>query len=335
MGRVAKYKKTKSFDRNGSGGGDYVWGTGTFFSERKSKKRSLVARAHQKKKQESRKKRNWAGDNDGFDIPPSGKDDFDLSDLKVFKKQRLDENVLLSNTSPPVVRKSNLSSEDQKNLDKPKATIIKPEVRIGDQTLSYTIPDNDEEEMHVAQSLNLDKSGKSINDRKAAGKPLQGRKAGESMNAFRRRMKAETRMALIEDHKQSREASKDNEDGQPKTEKVQRKKSFLAMKKKKQRGKVPSTALSQAQEDEVGEHHIITGEASSFLDRADAPPVFDRCLPRGATLKPSIKHTEKTLPMTDEQVLSQQNEMESVRRKVQATYALMKAKRRKENDFHL
>lgn len=336
MGRVARYKKIKAFDNNSRTNGEYVWGTGTFFNERKGKKRSLVARAHQKKKQETKRKRNATNDMNGFDLPPSGKDEFDLSNFRVINKQKLVENILEPDPISMTITKNNLTSFTDKTLsteqqDKPAAKVTKPEVKVSGCVLSYSIPENDEGETQVARSLNLGRDGKSILEGKKVGNVAHGRREGESMNVFRRRMKSETQMALVEDRQQSSRKAAitvDRSDLSSNLDKSQRTKSFLTNKKKKQKGIAQPTDEYYCQLGNIDE-----AENNSFLDRVDEPPVLR--LPKGALKKSRKTKTKKTTPPSEEQILSQQNEMEQIRQRVQATYALMKAKRRKQNNFHL
>ena len=100
MGRVSKYKKIKAFDRLHSGG-EYVWGSADLRSNKK--KRSKTAeKLHQKKLKRKRNKNFNANnegnffDNEGFDLPPQGEDEFNLSDLRVKKdkKRRLDDGLV-------------------------------------------------------------------------------------------------------------------------------------------------------------------------------------------------------------------------------------------------
>ena len=91
MGRVAKYKKVKAFDRKHSGG-EYVWGEND--GRPKKKKRSKTA----EKLKQIKLKRRRDGDIDpfncgvgGYDLPPQEKDDFDLSDMKVKRVKKYSE----------------------------------------------------------------------------------------------------------------------------------------------------------------------------------------------------------------------------------------------------
>lgn len=322
MGRVARYKKTKAFDKKHQGG-EYVWGSTSFA---KKKKRSQTAERHHNKKS----KRKGYAEVGGFDLPP-GKDDFDLADLvvKKQKKRKLDED-LKTPSNETVIPSGGV---------KPSTKISSDKVKIGNKVVSCAIPQSEQEEKKMVKSLNLDhKTGKSsIDVRKQS--TIEGRRQGESMNAFKRRLKEETEMALANDYKNKKSA--DVTEDPDKLTKSQRRKEYLKKKKMKKTSAAkfddgddfPSSSTRQTSDD-----GFITGEQAvarvSFLEQAEQPPVFKQ-LPRGAKEKSKTKKDHKGKSLDEAKIKAEQNAMEAMRRKVQAQYAVIKAKRRQEGKFHL
>lgn len=339
MGRVAKYKKVKAFDRKHSGG-EYVWGEND--GRPKKKKRSKTA----EKLKQIKLKRRRDGDIDpfncgvgGYDLPPQEKDDFDLSDMKVkrVKKPKWDDGLNLASqaSSTLTVKKSGAT---------PSANISNDKVKIGNRSVTCTIPTGDKEEKKMAKMLNIDlKSGKSKSN---STKNIQARQVGESKTAFKRRLKQETIAALAQDFQKkstSTSASGNNwENDGGKTSKQQRRKEFMKQKKlKKKKGLVPirdQNSFEDREDNDANyEKGFITGENAvasipSFLEQAEAPPTFNR-LPRGAVHKKLTMKMKNG--MDDKSIKAEQNAMEVMRRKVQAQYSLLRAKRRQEGSFHL
>ena len=360
MGRVASYKKVKTFDKSYSGG-EYVWGTN---AGSKSKKRSLTAEKLRKKKLKRRK--NGAGfgfgdGSEGLDIPPE-KDDFNLDDfvVKKRKQKRLDHDLVLPKINDlPTGRASSSSkhaSKDEAGV-KPSAIVKNEKVKIGNTSIACHIPVDDQEEIKAAKMLQVDpRTGKSTSIQSLRKSTIEGRREGESMNAFHRRLKEETKNALAENYKNSKPVKKrqagDGEDEEKMT-KAEKRREYSKMRKKKKKGKLN---LSNLDEDDAigygGKDHddgFITGEEAaariSFLEQAEQPPVFNQ-LPRGAHNKLKLKmkgvsddgSKSKKPGKIDEEgkIKAEQDAMEIMRRKVQAQYALMKAKRRQGGtNFHL
>lgn len=321
MGRVAKYKKTKSSLKEYKGG-EYVWGTQTIS---KSKKRSQTAEKHLKKKLKRRDT-----ENDGFNLP-GGKDEFDLSDF-VVKKQKL-KKPGEELATPPMQQVTVAPSHGF-------STKITNKVKIGGKLVSCSIPQNERDEKKLARSLNIDtKTGKSTNKAKKEAS-IEGRRQGESMNAFHKRLKLETQMALADDfnRKKRKEVSEDSDT----ITKSQRRKEY--MKKKKLKKNAP-IHISHKEENlparEESEDNFITGEQAakqiSFLEQAERPPIFNQ-LPRGAKSKSKLKMKgvdSNGNKMDKVKIKAEQDAMEAMKRKVQAQYAILKAKRKQGGNFHL
>ena len=370
MGRVAKYKKIKKVDlfsksnaANTSNPAESIWGIGD--NGRKKKKRSKVAqRMHERKMKAGGSKQLRASCGaDGFNIPPE-EDDFDLDDLhgslKPSKRPRIDEALV-----DPNARK--LASV------KPSVPVKLPESHqksAGDLARRATIPETDRDEARVARIL---KSGSKADPGERGGvtagakeskSGFNGRKEGESMRSFERRVKEETRLILNRQAMGSRLANK---------EKIEKKKEFLkSLRKKKKRRKVGISGLIQDQQ-QVGDGRdfdadydfpasgdsgavvagdgFVTGEraiaaaaatakcssrSSSLHDQVERPPEF-KFIPRGAPKRDRIGKDKDgpQIGMDQKQRAAERRAMERMRMQVRAKYAIIKQKRKKAGDFHL
>ena len=270
-----------------------AWGEGS--NGQRPKKRSLTAQ-----KQRSKRKRGAFSQDDsedGFDKPPSGKDDFDIHDLVGSLKR---EN--------PVDLLKESSGEN-------KAKKLKVEVAAGPQeALSL------EKETREAKFLkvSLEKKKETL---------VAPRMDGESKRAFYKRMQTETRRAIRNE--------KIEETGNP--EKKERKKEFLKLKKKKKKKGAVSNEDdfdgSRRYNSDDDSNVLITGERAAaaqkvaFGDQVERPPSF-QVLPRGATAKKSMSSGKSNVRMSDAQQQAEQRSMEKMREMVQARYALIKAKRK-------
>lgn len=312
MGRVAKYKKIKACDpfSKQNGGKQSMTGMWGFDDNgRRAKKRSKTCLALRKKR-----KRLIDTTANEFDVPPSGGDDFELSDLLQVKKVKAaPTRELLEETKPKtterIVEIATRSIRDDESDGEEDSTVQ------NNITQDFML-----EEKRAARILKIEPE-----QRRSA--PVVERLAGESRKAFQKRFKLETRQIIKNEKLQQRNP-----------EKRQRKKEFLN-KKKKSKGK--STQNDDSEDDIVHERHdtlskddgFITGEQAvaraALGDQVERPPVFEQ-LPRGAKARPTQSKQYK-----DVSVEAEQKAMENMRRKVQAQYALVKAKRRKTGDFHL
>lgn len=319
MGRVAKYKKVKSsVDRMGTPWGGFAEKSSTV---RKVKKRSLTATGLKNKKIKRRKDNDNAEafkTEEGFDLAPSGKDEFSMSDLMgTIRKET------------PLILDQGLEARADE-VSSSKRTSVVPDNTIG------------KEANKMARELNINPKHPEQKKKKTAA---TARKEGESMKAFGRRVKDETRQII----------KQNIVDNRPNSDKRQKKKEFLNNKKKK-KNKGRTTNSQDYSDDEDGSYHrsshgaddsfvTMTGKQAAALaaskipfgDQVERPPVFAQ-LPRGAKTKdlPKIKSSNKSGTMNDSQIAAERNAMEKMRLKVQAQYAVIKANRRKAgNAFHL
>lgn len=402
MGRVSKYKKIKSVDpyakskgRGGSSIGnsrsaEYVWGTGD--NGRREKKRSLKAQRHQAKKlsnaTEGRRRMREAAGSGGFDLPISGKDDFDLADIvgsvRKEKRRRLDHglvdpNSVASGAATAAGTSSVGTSKNEKNKkNKKNCAADAKDKSSSDVAQRASIPETDADEKRVARILKLGaatassasmggaggkalgggkaKSGRSAappsasTNHKTAGSTkvtFTGRREGESMRAFERRIKEETRLILLDQAAGSKITSK---------EKALRKKEFFkTLKGKKKRSKGGGGGgrnYAGSSDEEVDRNDddggaFVTGEravaaaaarGSALHDQVERPPTFE-LLPRGATRAASKddmgSDSKRGGGMDSKKIRAEQRAMDSLRAKVQAQYAVIKQKRKRAGEFHL
>ena len=320
MGRVAKYKKVKKFDKDHQAG-EYVWGSK---ASTKLKTRSVTAEKHRSKKM---KRTEGVRDDGGFDLPPD-KDDFDIDDLNFVvkkEKKRSADDGLVTPTHQTVIPSAPVVADANANA-MPAAVVKNNTVKLGNRTVQLNIPINEREEIKAAKMLQIDpKTGKSKskNDKIIN---IEGKQQGESMTAFNRRLKEETKNALAENFKKRKAPDEDDEE---RLAKIQRKKEYAKLRKMKRKGKVPVSQSADNNYDSDDE--LVTGEqAVSFLERAERPPTFKQ-LPRGAhkILKMEMKGVKGDSggKMDEGKIKAEQNSMEIMRRKVQAQYAIMKEKR--------
>ncbi len=343
---MAKYKKVKAFDKQHRGG-EYVWGTKV--TSQKRKKRSITAEKHYQNKLK-RKRRKGISTNDsdgGFDLPPEGQDDFNIDDLKV-KNQAFHDSKL---NEIPMFSMPTISSSSQ-----PPEKVKDSKVQIRGKTVTCTIPKDDADERRIAKTLNIDpKTGKTMSTSPDATHiKIEGRREGESMRAFQKRLREQTRMALAHDFKKRTgsmkhpNSDKSTQNDEERVDKKKRRKEFMKCKKlKKKKGKNFSMIDSQSQNNDGNSTDIeksdtfITGEDAvvaslpSFLGQAEAPPTFNS-RPRGA--HKTAKQLKKSQPhdgIDENAIKAEQHAMEAMRRKVQAQYSATKERRRKERSFHL
>ena len=341
MGRVAKYKKVKSFDPYSKKNGGKVdlpnvgvWGLGD--NGRKVKKRSKKAeRMHARKdknkslKKGTSKKSNKFVDDGGFDVPPMEEDEFNMKDLMgSVKRQKVETSDLLG--SSIVVASSAEATNDNNNKNSNDDTTTESYNKIVTSTGNVAnIPKTEQDENKVARLLRLDKQ----EERKAEKDKLlsHARMEGESKRAYAKRTRAETRQII-----QKTTTTKNHE-------KLLLKKEFLKNKKKNKKRKGGGTYSANENRGGGNDDDYDSDKGSSaeapvrFGEQALRPPVF-RQIPRGATSKSKTVATTKSVAtqgMSEDQVEAERDAMDLLRRRVQAQYKAIKTKRKNAGDFHL
>jgi hypothetical protein len=351
MGRVARYKKIKSFDpysKKNNGRIDLekvgIWGLGA--DTRKAKKVSKTVEKIRARKNSSQKKlgtkrgegrRAVSAPNPHVLDAAYGEDDFDLSDMVGSLKKE----------APPVVEPAAVSALP---VPSPASRNLVSSAKSGSATAAdlsdSTDPAHDRpisaevEEERLLRRLKLDKPA-------PAPSQSTARMPGESKEAYKRRSALEVRRII-----------RQNRMEQLNPEKRQRKKEFLNNKKKKNKGgsggskQQPASSRwsAQDQEDEEGGRRRYDDDDASLSDRrtetrvvfgeqVEAPPVF-RQRPRGvdapkAAAADAGKNSAKRRLATPQDIDAEQEAMEQIRRKAQAHYSLIKARRRQDGEFHL
>lgn len=321
MGRVARFKKIRACDPYSKENRGRialervgVWGLGD--SGRRAKKRSLTSQRLRARRIKGRK--NGRGDDDaamgGFDLPPRDEEDeFDTATMTVKKKRK------------PL-------------------TLDDVEAAGGRIDSAKALREAQKEEKRIHRLLKIDEQ---VLGPKKSAVDVPEKMPGESKNAYRKRVQAETRQ-IIKDTKQSYRNP----------QKKEKKKEFLKNKKKsKKKGQQQSTSAGGDDDDgsptnETGDDDdvLVTAEQAvaaraldvpRFGEQAQRPPEF-KSVPRGAANKKtddqqkpkaSAKRKRTSATMDDQEVQAEQQAMELMRRKVQAQYAMIRKKRR--GQFHL
>jgi hypothetical protein len=347
--------------KDSKGGSNYfdtvgVWGL--VDSGRKPKKRSRTSiklRAQRNKKQPS------LADGKGyFDLACNDVDDFDMKDLvgTLKKESNPTEMASFTATSSMVTH----ATDSLQPMEPINTTILASStVQISTApAVSLPLPQSNVSTAIPSMDLEEEKLHKKLKKQVEPKVPVvasEGRMPGETKRAYSKRVKIETRQIIQRANQLERNP-----------EKRQKKKEFLTLKKKGGRKrKISSTRdgynsddeyandrnkdiapFDETEKDDYGNTDtsrpkLLTGEQAlaardratrvQFGEQADRPPVF-RVLPRGASkLKKKSSTTELT--KTPFEIKSEQLAMDLMRRKVQAQYATIKARRRVNGDFHL
>ena len=339
MGRVARYKKVKACDPYSSKNRGRlldadtvgVWGLGD--SGRKAKKRSLTS---QKLRSMRKKSGATMTTKTEFDVAPES-DDFDLADLVGSLKREkcsVEEEQLLQQRTPvaaPTVARNKDDTVAAAALSNSKA---KPQ---------SSLEEKEEQKL-------MNKVKQQVEPKPASLMAAEGRLPGESKRAYNKRVKLETRQIIQRSSRLEHNP-----------EKRQKKKDFLNNKKKKNKRK--RAAWDDDEGDDVPEQNdddhrfelegtsagtttgqLLTGEQAvaararatqvRFGEQAERPPVFAQ-LPRGASKKQQPAGSSSSRKKKEEQIEAERQAMDRMRRKVQAQYAAIKAKRKQNGDFHL
>lgn len=327
MGKVARYKKIKAcdpFSKSSTKRKSGLFGFGGEAILDPRRKRSLKKQARR-----ARKKGILNVDKTGgFDAPPdSDEDDFNLADLdniKTSKKEKklAEESLSLGFTS---TTSSSIKSEntDEKNSNKKNSTT---------SNLTYTIPQSEKEEQQMYRDLN-------VNPRSNDKVKQNGQKSNESVRQYKDRLQNETQMLIAK----SKNPSKKNDsnknamisnDGGADDELVkgraQRKKEYLKKKKLKKKKRSGTNMQGEDSDDYAIDNDddndssfvTITQQQIGLTEQAERPPEFTM-LPRGSD---KIK---KRRMAQDKVEQAKERSIERLKSQVEASYALLKEKRKK------
>lgn len=366
MGRLSRYKKIKSIDpfaKNGSWKSD-IGDTTTLRRVKKKSKTSLKMKEDKMNKLKGRKKKkgddgadrksggcNGFGEDDGYDLPPDGEDEFDLNDmLGTVKKHKRKTNLLLDTNSASHLKPVSSSGGGEKWT----ATVEKDRRGIG-------APSNGNKDDNNTQSSKNQKN-KPNNSNNKANTKLDGTLTITAKTSIRE---------IIEAHKnpETKKQTKNKKSPNALT-KQEKKKAFLNNKKlkKRKRGNGASddedeeeyanqqalhalhsqsrSSSTQPKQAKTKEHavkqqnHTHTMVARSVMDiQVERPPTFTT-LPRGANklaknqkAKHSNKNEGNTLREEDDNAKAQrirkeQQALEAMREKVMKQYAILRESRR-------
>lgn len=339
MGRLSRYKKLKSVDPFAK---NRTWEDGygcTSTTVRKAKRRSKTATKLHEQKAKRRLKRKGGGLTDfggsnggleeGFDLPPAGGDEFDMSDLTgSVKRFKAPSSVI------PLL-------EDDKH-------------KIG--TVSAT---------STGKADKLDMRGVKIQTSDAAAQAAStatlvaaGVKDKSKITA---KTTAEDIMASLEHDAKSKKKRKTKDAGDETTaaKKRQHKKDYLAKRKAMKNGRKRKANHDSDSDDDDGGGGQHRGSASNdeggsgvgvsgvrhgrtsaaFDEQAERPPTFTK-LPRGAKKKQQFASSSSSKQessytsnggMTDEARRKEQRALEAMREQAVARYAVLKANRRNQD----
>lgn len=331
MGKVARYKKIKAcdpFSKSSTKMKSGLFGFGGEAILDPRRKRSL-------KKQARRAKKKGILNVDktgGFDAPPdSDEDDFNLADLDNIKtskreKKLAKENLSLgfTSTASSISTSSSTKSEntDEKNSNKKNSTT---------SNLTYTIPQSEKEEQQMYRDLN-------VNPKSNDKLKQNAQKPNESVRQYKDRLHNETQMLIAK----SKNPSKKNDsnknvmisnDGGADDELVkgraQRKKEYLKKKKLKKKKRSGNNIQGEDNDDYAIDNDdndssfvTITQQQIGLTEQAERPPEFTM-LPRGSD---KIK---KRRMAQDKVEQAKERSIERLKSQVEASYALLKEKRKK------
>lgn len=196
-----------------------------------------------------------------------------------------------------------------------------------------------QKELKNSRLLKINPQSSSTNDNNNNNNKLHGRLEGESMKAFTRRINQETAMILKQSLSNNNGSVRHLKQSNP--VKYEKKVNFLNRKKKRmhtpvQTGEIDNDMTTRNERRTENKTILIAGEnavqrqaAGNLLhDQVERPPCFS-VLPRGA--KSSNATSSSTSATTKGELITKEQkskELEQYRAKVQAQYALMKAKQR-------
>ena len=323
-----------------------VWGLGE--NGRRVKKRSRTAQ-----KMRVLRKKNPHGATTEFDMAPTElEDDFDMSDLVGSLKREKghdDKNeppqkpYMAQLVTTPVVATSKTATASTDATKSSSAS--SPAVADAPKKQRQ----HEDKEIEKEQAKLLQRVQKQVMTQLAEPK-FDDQRPDEGKRAFNRRVKTETRQIIQKERQLEHNPLK-----------RQRKKEFLNSKKQKKKPKhsIGGDNGSDDSENDVPrtghvEKGLWTGERAvaeraratqvHFGEQAERPPVFHQ-LPRGAqpsktndknkNNKSTRKNDNTATVMKEEDIEAERQAMELMRRKVQAQYAAIKARRKQAGDFHL
>lgn len=349
MGRLSRYKKVKSVDpfaKNGSSWKSDI-GDCTTLHRVKRKSKTAIKMKEQKMSKFQRRARgkkgddastarskksggsNGWGDDDGYDLPPDGGDDFEMNDLMgSLKKQSYKSNPLLD-TNNSVAQSVHLSSGSGEEKEKWTRKIQKVNVR----------------DVAVASGgdkvdINAQSSKKQVNKSKDnKGDAKQGGASTITAKSSIRDIIESCSNPKPIQQSANYNASSSTTD----MSKQEKRKAFFEKKKlkKRKRGK---SSLDDDDSDDYDTHHqeyssgTVASRRPALDDQVERPPTFTM-LPRGANKLAKNSKTnnankhQNSSAFEDEEsaalrIRKEQQALEAMREKVMKQYAILRESRR-------
>ena len=366
MGRVSRYKKVKSIDpfaKNGSWKSDV--GDCSTFRRVKKKSKTAIKMKEQKLNKLQRRMRggnkndniidrkksggcNGYGDDDGYDLPPDGEDEFDLKDiLGSIKKQKnkpdplldgiankmpiVKPSVSMSSTSTTTSSTNNKSTDNKKSKKKQqkidsnmKKISSKANIKY-DGTQKITAKTSTKEIIEACSNPKLQKQSNSINGDDTTTTNKQEKR---KLYLAKKKQKKRKRSSPLEDS--------DNEDYQQALQSLH----------SQQHTSSTSSPTTNKQNKQPKQHEVQQPNythtmiaRSSLNDQVERPPTFTT-LPRGAhkllknnkNKKDRQKHEGKDTDGDDsdkaKRIRKEQLALEAMRERVMKQYAVLRESRR-------
>ena len=311
MGRVARYKKVKSVDPFAKAR-TWTEDVGDTSNIRRVKKRSKTAQ--KLKDQKNKKRRNTDKKNDdGFDLPPEGEDEFDMADLMgSVKRQKVKSDELLKGSNP-ILDSAVSSKSSSGSSEKPKVEKI--------------------------DTRGVKTSSKQSNAQSNAKESKQNTKNAKAT-------KSSSKGLEITAHTPTREIIAACND--PKTQqqgadglnsKQAKRKAFFEQKKLKKKNKrVRDDDYDEDEYESANTGAASTKQSTSSLvartaidDQVERPPIFSS-LPRGATSKKkktAAKEENEDDGEKADRIRKEQQALKAMRQRVMAQYAVLRESRRR------
>ena len=321
MGRVARYKKVKSVDPFAKNGSSWKSDVGDCTTLRRKKRRSKTAEKHKEQKMKKRNRKggegggsNGFGSDDGFDLPPSGKDEWDWSDIVgSVKKQQHKKEELSDNATPmPTVVPSKgaahkvATAPDKKKQQKktiiPSKANIKKSFEMGDKITSRTST------REIIETYSRPNSSKRLSEN------------GDSDGMTNRAQKKKAFLDSKKNKKRRRQMEQELDD----EEYAARQKALRSLHSSQSSPDIAQSKTHLVQQSNYSETLRTRTVIESQVER---PPTFSS-LPRGARTKKAAIEGRNDRENDDQRIKKEQQQMELMRQRVMQSYAKLRESRR-------
>ena len=315
MGRVARYKKVKSVDPFAKA---RTWtdDVGDTSNIRRIKKRSKTA---QKMKDQKNKRLHGKnadkkrGNNDGFDLPPDGEDEFDMSDLiGSVKKEKLKSDDLLKGNNPILENAISTNSSINGKLASKVKKVDALGVKDGSGQLESNSNQSKKNSKTTSKGMEITVHTPTREIIAACANPkTQQQASDEGGNTKQAKRKAFFEQKKLKKRKRKDEFEDDNDDYDTRTNTI---------------SSVTRQSKSQSATQKVPVARSVID------DQVERPPIFS-ALPRGATSKKKklAVHKEKNEDSDKkaDRIRKEQQALEAMRERVMKQYAILRESRRR------